>query len=78
MATLAGALLGYFALSMLEGWTPVLLGIAAASMLYVAMSDLIPGLHRRAEIHATLQQLLLIGLGVGTVALVGHLIGHGH
>lgn len=78
MATLAGALLGYFALSMLEGWTPVLLGIAAASMLYVAMSDLIPGLHRRAEIHATLQQLALIGLGVGTVALVGHLIGHGH
>jgi zinc and cadmium transporter len=78
LATLAGALLGYFSLSMLEGWTPVLLGIAAASMLYVAMSDLIPGLHRRAEIHATLQQLVLIGLGVGTVALVGHLIGHGH
>ena len=78
LATVAGALLGYFALSTLEGWTPVLLGIAAASMLYVALSDLIPGLHRRAEIGATLQQLLLIGLGVGTVALVGHLIGHGH
>jgi zinc and cadmium transporter len=78
MATMAGALLGYFALSMLEGWTPVLLGIAAASMLYVALSDLIPGLHRRAEIRSTLQQLFLIGLGVGTVALVGHLIGHGH
>jgi zinc and cadmium transporter len=78
LATVAGALLGYFALSTLEGWTPVLLGIAAASMLYVALSDLIPGLHRRAEIGATLQQLFLIGLGVGTVALVGHLIGHGH
>jgi zinc and cadmium transporter len=76
VATMAGALLGYFALSMLEGWTPVLLGLAAASMLYVALSDLLPGLHKRAEIAATLQQLALIGLGIGSVALVGYVIGH--
>jgi len=78
VATMLGALLGYFALKMLEGWTPVLLGVAGASMLYVALSDLIPGLHRRAELGATLQQLVLIGLGIGSVALVGHFIGHGH
>ena len=78
VATMLGALVGYFALSMLEGWTPVLLGLAAASMLYVALSDLLPGLHKRAEIASTLQQLALIGLGVGSVALVGHLIGPGH
>lgn len=78
VATLIGALVGYYALSMLEGWTPVLLGLAGASMLYVALSDLIPGLHRRAEIRATVQQLVLIALGIGSVALVGHLIGHGH
>jgi zinc and cadmium transporter len=52
--------------------------LAAASMLYVALSDLIPGLHKRAEIGATLQQLVLIGLGVGSVALVGYVIGNGH
>ncbi|MEW6120898.1 MAG: ZIP family metal transporter [Pseudomonadota bacterium] len=78
LAMLVGALVGYFALKALEGWTPILLGLAGASMLYVALSDLIPGLHKRAEIGATLQQLVLIGLGIGTVALVGHLIGHGH
>src|SRR5574340_283047 len=78
VATLIGALVGYYALSILEGWTPALLGLAGASMLYVALSDLIPGLHRRAEIGATLQQLVLIGLGIGSVALVGHLIGNGH
>lgn len=78
VATMIGALVGYYALSMLEGWTPVLLGLAGASMLYVALSDLIPGLHKRAEIRATLQQLVLIGLGIGSVALVGHLIGNGH
>ena len=78
VATLIGALVGYYALSKLEGWTPVLLGLAGASMLYVALSDLIPGLHKRAEIRSTLQQLVLIGLGIGSVGLVGYLIGNGH
>lgn len=78
VATMVGALLGYYALSMLEGWTPALMGLAAASMLYVAMSDLIPGLHKRAEIASTLQQLALIGLGIGSVALAAYVIGHGH
>lgn len=78
VATLVGALAGYFALSQLENWTHILLGLAGASMLYVAMSDLIPGLHKRAELRSTLQQLLLIGLGIATVALVGHFVGHAH
>lgn len=78
VATVVGALVGYFALSQVEGWTPVLLGLAGASMLYVAMSDLIPGLHRRAELGATVQQLALIGLGIGSVALVAHVVGQGH
>jgi zinc and cadmium transporter len=78
VATLIGALVGYYALSMLSGFMPVLLGVAAASMLYVALSDLIPGLHKRAEIHSTLQQLVLIGLGIGSVGLVGFFIGNGH
>lgn len=73
-----GGLVGYFALKAMAGWTPVLLGLAGASMLYVAMSDLIPGLHKRAEIGATLQQVGLIALGIGSVAWVGHLVGHGH
>ncbi|MHB1085577.1 MAG: ZIP family metal transporter [Thiobacillus sp.] len=78
VATMIGALVGYYALSMMEGWTPVLLGLGGASMLYVALSDLIPGLHKRAEIGATVQQLVLIGLGVGSVGLAGHFIGSGH
>lgn len=78
VATLIGALVGYYALSMLGGFMPVLLGVAAASMLYVALSDLIPGLHKRAEIRSTLQQLVLIGMGIASVGLVGFFIGDGH
>lgn len=76
LATLVGALLAYFALSDLTDWIPSMLGLAAASMIYVAVADLIPGLHKRTELKATLQQVLLIGLGVGSILLVGELVGH--
>lgn len=75
LATVAGAMLAYFALSDLKEWVPSLLGLAAASMIYVAVADLIPGLHKRAELKATLQQVLLIGMGISSIALARWLIG---
>ena len=69
-ATVVGGVLGYYTLQEVAGWTPVLLGIVAASMIYVAVADLIPGLHRRPELRATLSQTVLIGLGIGVIALV--------
>jgi zinc and cadmium transporter len=78
MATLVGAVGAYFALSSMAGVVPYLLCIAAASMIYVAVADLIPGLHRRAELSATLQQVLLISAGIGSIVLIHHLVeGHG-
>ncbi len=72
-AMVAGGVLAYFALQTLQHWIPPLLGLAAASMLYVSVADLIPGLHRRPELQATLQQVVLIALGVATIWLVGEL-----
>ena len=69
-ATLLGGLLAYFALRSMQDWVPTLLGLAAASMIYVAVADLIPGLHRRPELRATLEQVVLISLGIGSIALV--------
>ena len=69
-ATLVGGVLGYLTLQVIQGWTPVLLGVVAASMIYVAVADLIPGLHRRPELRATLSQTVLIALGIGAIALV--------
>lgn len=70
LATLVGGVLGYFALQTLQNWEPVLLGIVAASMIYVAVADLIPGLHRRPELRDTLSQAILISLGIAAIALV--------
>lgn len=75
LATVAGGVLGYYALRELQGWQPVLLGVVAASMIYVAVADLIPGLHKRPELRATAQQAVLIGLGVGVIALVRTVLG---
>ncbi|HXF67583.1 MAG TPA: ZIP family metal transporter [Burkholderiales bacterium] len=77
MAMLAGGVLAYFALQSMQQWVPPLLGLAAASMLYVSVADLIPGLHRRPELQATLQQVALIALGVASIWLVGELV-HAH
>ena len=74
-AMVAGGMLAYFALQTLEQFIPAILGLAVASMLYVSVADLIPGLHRRPELQATLQQVVLIALGIGTIWLVGGL-GH--
>lgn len=73
-ATLVGALLAYFALSTAQSAVPAMLAMAAASMIYVAVADLIPGLHKRTELRATVQQVCLIGLGIASVVLTHHLV----
>lgn len=72
LAMVVGGLLGYLALENMVSLTPYLLAVAAASMLYVAVADLIPGLHRRPELSATLEQVLLISAGIALIGLVGH------
>jgi zinc and cadmium transporter len=72
-AMLVGGIAAYFALQHLRGWIAPLLGIAAASMLYVAIADLIPGLHKRVEPRAALAQVALILAGIATVWGVGRL-----
>lgn len=66
-ASVAGGVLGYYTLQTMQSWIPSLLALAAASMIYVAVADLIPGLHKRAQLRDTLEQVGLIALGVSTV-----------
>jgi zinc and cadmium transporter len=77
VAMVVGGVLAYFALQTMQEWINTLIALATASMLYVAVADLIPGLHRRPEIRATIQQVTLIALGIGTIWLVGSLA-HSH
>jgi len=76
--TLVGGVLGYFTLQDFADWEPTLLGIVAASMIYVAVADLIPGLHKRPELRATASQALLIALGVAVIAMTRVVVSNGH
>ncbi len=68
VATLLGALAAYGALADMQQLLPIVLAIAAASLLYVAVADLIPSLHRRSEPIETAKQMLWITLGVLIIA----------
>jgi zinc and cadmium transporter len=67
LAMVAGALLAYFTLSGVERWVPEILAVAAASMIYVAVADLIPGLHKRTALDESLGQVAFIALGVASI-----------
>ena len=74
-ATVVGGTIAYFALQHVQTWAPTILGFAASSMLYVAVADLIPSLHKRTELRATVSQLSLIACGVGSIALTEYFLG---
>jgi zinc and cadmium transporter len=68
-ATLPGAVAAYFWLGETRGAVPYILAISAASFIYIAAADLIPGLHRQVTLAASLGQLALLLAGIGTIAL---------
>jgi zinc and cadmium transporter len=67
LTTVLGGLLAYFSMADLRHLTPYVLAVAAASFIYIAVADLIPGLHRRLHPRETLQQLSLILAGVAVI-----------
>ena len=67
LTTVIGALVAYFTLQGVEEILPYVLALAAASFIYVAVADLIPGLHKRVTFNASLQQIALISAGVAVI-----------
>ena len=67
LTTVVGGVLAYFSLGMAQAALPYVLAVAASSFIYIAVADLIPGLHKRLEPRVTLEQVLLIGTGVLTI-----------
>ncbi|MCK4864947.1 MAG: ZIP family metal transporter [Gammaproteobacteria bacterium] len=67
MATIVGAVIAYYSLQSMQHALPYILAIAASSFIYIAVADLIPGLHKKTELRETLQQITLIILGVTTI-----------
>jgi zinc and cadmium transporter len=65
-----GGLVGYYTLGAGLEWIPFVLVFASSGFIYIAVSDLMPQMQRRATMRETVPQLLLVGLGIAIVLLV--------
>jgi zinc and cadmium transporter len=54
--------------------------LASSSFIYIAVSDLMPQMHRRPKLKESLEQIFLIVLGVALVLIVSEIshLGHSH
>ena len=68
LTTLPGALIAYFYLGTTKEAVPYVLAISAASFIYIALADLVPGMHQRVGAGTAARQIALILLGIGTIA----------
>ena len=68
LTSIVGGVAAYFGLQRTFGALPYALALAAAGFLYIAVAGLIPGLQRRADPKTSLAQVVLMALGVVTIA----------
>jgi zinc and cadmium transporter len=72
LMAVVGGLLGYFTLERASGLIPYVLVFASSGFIYIAVSDLMPQMQRRATVRESVPQVLLIGVGVLIVLLLTH------
>jgi zinc and cadmium transporter len=65
-----GAIAACLSFDLVPRMLPYFLAIAAASFLYVAMADLIPGLHRGRTDAGSMRQILLIVAGIASMLVL--------
>jgi zinc and cadmium transporter len=67
VAGIAGAIAIYYAMGPIPSVLPYVLAFAAGCFMYVAMTDLIPGLHRGQVDKNPVRQTVLILAGLATI-----------
>ena len=70
VSTLIGALLSFYILSMMNHLIPIILALTASSMIYVSVSDLIPGLHKKTDTNESVRQIVMIAIGVVIIYII--------
>lgn len=75
VTSVVGGVAAYFALAHVQGVLPYAIVLAASSFLYIAVADLIPGLHRKVDPGSGAWQLVYIVLGVAVI-YVSHSLAH--
>lgn len=76
--TIPASIITYFILDLIEFAVPFLLAIAAASFIYIALSDLTPDLHQHVDMKYIVRQLVVIIIGIVLMAFLLSIGGHQH
>ena len=69
LSAVVGGVIGYFVLESAQGLLPYALILAAASFIYIALSDLLPEMMRRTSLQRSVPEVLLVLVGVAIGAL---------
>jgi zinc and cadmium transporter len=67
LTSVLGGVIAFYALGTALKFLPYALALAASSFLYIAVADLIPGLHRRVDPGSGAKQVALITAGVALI-----------
>lgn len=80
LMAVVGGVLGYFFLDAAEALIPYVIVFASSSFIYIAVSDLMPQMHKRPKLKESIEQIALILLGVLLVLAISELthVGHAH
>ncbi len=72
VAAVAGGVFGYFLIDSMQSLLPYALAVAAASFIYIALSDLLPEMMRRSSLAQSLPEvaLVLVGVAIAGVATI--------
>jgi len=69
LSAVCGGVVGYFVLETTQSLLPYALVLAAASFIYIALSDLLPEMMRRSSLRKSLPEVGLVLVGVALAAL---------
>ena len=64
LTAVVGGVIAWAWLDVARAWLPYVLAVAASSFIYVAVADLIPGMHQRTQARESIAQAVLIIVGV--------------
>jgi zinc and cadmium transporter len=70
LSTLPGPLIGFLALGNVKLAVACVMAISAASFVYVALVNLAPDLHRRVGLKLSIEQSVLLLVGIATVVVI--------
>lgn len=77
LASVVGGVAAWWFLSSTQALVPLVIALAASGLIYIALADLVPGLHRQRGRRESALQVLLLAAGI-SVAALSSMLAHGH